>query len=114
MRRTVLLADRPRQFLQILLGEMLARIVGIGLEKLDRDVPEIAGILDDGFLRSIIADERRKAAAEPAFWCLGHTVRISSERISTSHHSGTHFGYESGQAARNSRSRRMISEASRI
>ena len=72
-----LVADRAGQIFEITVGEMLARIIRIGMQELDRNMAQRACILDDRFFRRVIADEGREPPTQPAFlWlCHHHTSR---------------------------------------
>ena len=72
-----LVADRLGKFVEIRFGEMLARIVGAGLQQLDRHVAQRADILHHRFFAGVVADQRGQPAAQPLLRGACH-VHVSS------------------------------------
>ena len=103
-----LVADRACQILEITLGEVLARIVGTRLQQVNGHVAQGAHVLHYRFFAGVIADQCGQSAAKSLLGGAGHVHLVLL--------SGSGQSLRGGivQAARSSRSRRMISEASRI
>src|SRR5215212_7147251 len=56
--------NRPGKILEIFLLENLAWIIGIGVQKFDRNLPKRTSIQPRRFLAWLIADERRQSTAK--------------------------------------------------
>ena len=75
----------------ILFLEMLARIVGIGVQQLDRHMREIADILDDRLFRGVIADQCGQARGPACVWAIESyrpPLRPGVGTVSISGHTG--------------------------
>ena len=69
-----LLADRLRQLVERLVVEAPPRIVGVGRNRLDWQMPQRPDVLDERLLADLIADQRRQSAPEPPLLLLVHCL----------------------------------------